>query len=447
MKKGLLLLSLLALSGIILGAKTTITWWINPWRISPPGHPSDKPLTGEEFPKWISEEFMKLHPDVEVKYVLVTNQEYAQKLAAAIATKTQPDFFKGPVWDSRWAKNGLLEPIDEYLSQEDWNDFYTQCLKAGYINGKHYVWPWVYGTNGMGSTMLLYTPDFERAGIDWKKIVNEGWTMEEFLEACKKLTWDEDGDGKADHYAIAFGAKGDMVHNILNFVYAFGGRLANEAESEVILNSPEAIAALQFVLDLIEKHGVAPKGAEALGIYDVIGYFHTHKASIGFGGPYEIGRITRYVNEGRLAEAFYPVIAPFPHLSGRDPVAYARGSGFVVFKQSDPKKREMIFEFLKFITNHENIALLETLNYLTARKSVNETLYQNDPYMNEQVKRYAHIMDNYGIEFFGSEEFPWSQMNAHFVAALEAIFAKTKTPQQALNEFVSEANKILKKAK
>ncbi|ABV34587.1 MULTISPECIES: ABC transporter substrate-binding protein [Pseudothermotoga] len=447
MKKGLLLLSLLALAGIILGAKTTITWWINPWRISPPGHPSDKPLTGEEFPKWISEEFMKLHPDVEVKYVLVTNQEYAQKLAAAIATKTQPDFFKGPVWDSRWAKNGLLEPIDEYLSQEDWNDFYTQCLKAGYINGKHYVWPWVYGTNGMGSTMLLYTPDFERAGIDWKKIVNEGWTMEEFLEACKKLTWDEDGDGKADHYAIAFGAKGDMVHNILNFVYAFGGRLANEAESEVILNSPEAIAALQFVLDLIEKHGVAPKGAEALGIYDVIGYFHTHKASIGFGGPYEIGRITRYVNEGRLAEAFYPVIAPFPHLSGRDPVAYARGSGFVVFKQSDPKKREMIFEFLKFITNHENIALLETLNYLTARKSVNETLYQNDQYMNEQVKRYAHIMDNYGIEFFGSEEFPWSQMNAHFVAALEAIFAKTKTPQQALNEFVSEANKILKKAK
>jgi multiple sugar transport system substrate-binding protein len=447
MKKGLLLLSLLALAGIILGAKTTITWWINPWRISPPGHPSDKPLTGEEFPKWISEEFMKLHPDVEVKYVLVTNQEYAQKLAAAIATKTQPDFFKGPVWDSRWAKNGLLEPIDEYLSQEDWNDFYTQCLKAGYINGKHYVWPWVYGTNGMGSTMLLYTPDFERAGIDWKKIVNEGWTMEEFLEACKKLTWDEDGDGKADHYAIAFGAKGDMVHNILNFVYAFGGRLANEAESEVILNSPEAIAALQFVLDLIEKHGVAPKGAEALGIYDVIGYFHTHKASIGFGGPYEIGRITRYVNEGRLAEAFYPVIAPFPHLSGRDPVAYARGSGFVVFKQSDPKKREMIFEFLKFITNHENIALLETLNYLTARKSVNETLYQNDQYMNEQVKRYAHIMDNYGIEFFGSEEFPWSQMNAHFVAALEAIFAKTKTPQQALNEFVSEANKILKKTK
>jgi len=442
------LLALLLLVGTALfSAKITITWWINPWRIAPPGHPADKPLTGEEFPKWISEEFMKLHPDVEVKYVLVTNQEYAQKLAAAIATKTQPDFFKGPVWDSRWAKSGLLEPIDDYLSPEDWKDFYEQCLKAGYVDGKHYMWPWVYGTNGMGATMLLYTPDFEKAGIDWRKIVNEGWTMEEFVEVCKKLTWDSDGDGQIDHYAIGLGAKSDMVHNVLNFIYAYGGRLTNEDETEVILNSPEAVAGLQFVLDLIEKHGVAPKGAEALDIYGVINLFHTHKVSIGFGGPYEIGRITRYVREGRLSEAFYPVVAPFPHVAGKDPVAYARGSGFIVFKQSDPKKRDMIFEFLKFITNHENIALLETLNYLTARRSVNELLYKDDPYMNEQVRRYAQIMDKYGMEFFGSQEFPWSQMNAHFVAALEATFSKSKTPEQALNDFVREANRILKKVK
>ncbi|MDI6863752.1 MAG: sugar ABC transporter substrate-binding protein, partial [Pseudothermotoga sp.] len=191
----------------------------------------------------------------------------------------------------------------------------------------------------------------------------------------------------------------------------------------------------------------APKGAEALDIYGVINLFHTHKVSIGFGGPYEIGRITRYVREGRLSEAFYPVVAPFPHVEGKDPVAYARGSGFIVFKQSDPKKRDMIFEFLKFITNHENIALLETLNYLTARRSVNELLYKDDPYMNEQVRRYAQIMDKYGMEFFGSQEFPWSQMNAHFVAALEATFSKSKTPEQALNDFVREANRILKKVK
>ncbi|MGD9908524.1 MAG: ABC transporter substrate-binding protein, partial [Mesotoga sp.] len=108
----LLVLLMLAVPISALG-KTTITWWINPWRIAPPGFPSDKAPTEEDFPKWAAEEFMRLHPDVEVKYVVVGNTEYSQKMAAAIATGTQPDIFKGPVWDTRWVEAGLLEPIDD----------------------------------------------------------------------------------------------------------------------------------------------------------------------------------------------------------------------------------------------------------------------------------------------------------------------------------------------
>ncbi|HPF17218.1 MAG TPA: extracellular solute-binding protein, partial [Thermotogota bacterium] len=153
----------------LVGAKMTITWWINPWRIAPPGFPADQAAGSEDFPKWISEEFMKLHPDVEVKYVVVGNTEYSQKMAAAIATRTQPDLFKGPIWDSRWVEAGLLEPIDDYLTEEDWEDFYEIALDDFEVNGKHYVFPWSFGTNGMGTSMLLYTPDFEKAGVDWRK--------------------------------------------------------------------------------------------------------------------------------------------------------------------------------------------------------------------------------------------------------------------------------------
>ncbi|HPX96753.1 MAG TPA: sugar ABC transporter substrate-binding protein [Thermotogota bacterium] len=438
-----LLLTLLSLSAF--SAKMTITWWINPWRIAPPGFPSDKAPSSEDYPKWASEEFMRLHPEVEVKYVVVGNQEYSQKMAAAIATRTQPDFFKGPVWDSRWAQNGLLEPIDSYLSEEDWKDFYQVVLDEGLIDGKRYIWPWNFGTNGMGTSMLLYTPDFDKAEIDWRKIVQEGWTMEEFVEICKKLTWDTDGNGEIDHYAISFGAKD--LHNIINFLYAFGGRLSDEGETTVTLNTPEAAAGLQFVLDLVNKYKVAPKGVEALGVYDVIGNFHSHRTSIGFGGPYEIGRITRYILAGTLKEMFYPVLAPFPHVEGKDPVAHTSGSGFIIFKQNDQAKREMVFEFVKFLTNQQNLALLETLQYLTARESVNQKLYVNDPYMNKQVKTYGAIMDKYGMSFFGSQEFPWSQMEKFIISAFEATFAGSKTPQKALDEFVTEADKILKKAK
>ena len=426
-----------------LASQITITWWINPWRIAPPGFPADQAPTSEDYPKWASEAFMALYPNVKVEYVVVGNTEYSQKMAAAIATGTQPDFFKGPVWDSRWAKAGLLEPIEPYLTDEDWEDFYEQVLDEGIVEGKRYIWPWNFGTNGMGTSMLLYTPDFENAGVDWQKIANEGWTMDEFVEVAKKLTYDSTGDGKIDHYAVSFGAKD--YHNILNFIYAFGGRLTNEDETQVTLNSPEAVAGLQFLLDLVNVHGVAPRGVEGLGVYDVIGNFHSHRTSMGFGGPYEIGRITRYVLAGSLDEQFYPVVAPFPHVEDKNPVAYTTGSGFIIFKQQNQEKRDMVFEFIRFLTNVENLALLETLQYLTARRSVNEILYKDDPYMNEQVETFAGIMDNYGMPFFGSQEFPWSQIQPHFISAIEAAFAGNKTPQRALDDFVAEANRILQR--
>ncbi|MDD3461033.1 MULTISPECIES: ABC transporter substrate-binding protein [unclassified Mesotoga] len=436
----LLVLLMLAVPISALG-KITITWWINPWRIAPPGFPADKAPTEEDFPKWAAEEFMRLHPDVEVKYVVVGNTEYSQKMAAAIATGTQPDIFKGPVWDNRWVGAGLLEPIDDYISPEDLEDFYDLALETGYVDGKHYIWPWNLGTNGMGTSMLLYTPDFEKAGVDWRKIVEEGWTMEEFVEIAKKLTWDSDGDGKIDHYAISFGAQD--THNLMNFIYAHGAKLTNEDETEVTFNTPEAVAGLQFLLDLVEVHKVAPSAVEAMGVYDVIGNFHSHRTSIGFGGPYEIGRITRYVKSGQLTESFYPVIAPFPHVEGKKGASYATASGFVVFKQNDKAKRDAVMEFAKFLTNKENTALLESLTYLTARKSVNAILFQNDNYLNEQAQTFARIMDETGMDFFGSQSFPWSEISKFFTSSMQGAFGKTKTAQEALDSFVTEANRAL----
>jgi multiple sugar transport system substrate-binding protein len=335
----------------------------------------------------------------------------------------------------------LLEPIDDYLTEEDLADFYELAIETGYVDGKHYIWPWNLGTNGMGTSMLLYTPDFEKAGVDWRKIVEEGWTMEEFVEIAKKLTWDSDGDGKTDHYAISFGAQD--THNLMNFIHAHGAKLITEDESKVIFNTPEAVAGLQFLLDLVDVHKVAPSGVEAMGVYDVIGNFHSHRTSIGFGGPYEIGRITRYVKSGQLAEAFYPVIAPFPHVEGQKGASYASASGFVVFKQNDKEKRDAVMEFAKFLTNKENTALLESLIYLTARKSVNELLFQNDDYLNEQAQTFARIMDETGMEFFGSQSFPWSEISKFFTSSMEGAFGKTKTAQEALDSFVTEANRAL----
>lgn len=437
---------LLVVLGLMLGMvdsaaaqKIKITWWINPWRIAPPGMDPSQAPTAEDFPEWVSQEFMRLNPDVEVVYEVITNAGASEKISAAILARQTPDLMKDVVWRKEWAERGLLEPIDDYVDPEDWEDWYELTLAKGRVNGKHYIFPWNNSSNGMGSAMLINPAIFEARGVKMPELPTRSWTFDEFLEAAKQLSWDEDGDGVNDHYAFSLAASD--LHNCIAWLYVFGGRMFNEDETEVIINSPEGVAGLQFMVDAIYEYQIAPKGAEGMGIYDVIGLFHQGKTAIGYGGPYEIGRIDRYVREGQLEEAFPVHIAPFPHFPEYGPVAYHTSGGFIVFRQQDPVKRQKVMEFAKFLTNFENTAALKTLLYVTARKSVNEVLYEDSPFADE-ISVYTAAIEN-GYEFFGSEEIEWSLVSAHLQAAFEAAFARTKTPQQALDDFAREANRIL----
>ena len=215
----------------------------------------------------------------------------------------------------------------------------------------------------------------------------------------------------------------------------------NENETEVILNSPEGAAGLQFMVDAIYEYQIAPRGAEGMGIYDIIGLFHQGRTAMGYGGPYEIGRIDRYVQEGRLAKAFDVHIAPYPHFPEVGQTAHHTSGGYVVFRQKDEEKKRKVMEFANFLTNAENTATLKTLLYVTARKSVNEVLYEDSPFGSE-VDVYMRAI-SHGTPLFGSSDIDFSPVEPYLQAAYEAAFSRTKTPQQALDDFAKEANRLI----
>ncbi len=417
----------------------TITWWINPWRILPPGYPEDAKLTGEEFAKWISGEFMKLYPNVTVKYEIITNQGLEQKIAAAILAGNPPDVFRPLALKSVWAKQGLLEPIENYLSAEDRKDYYDYALNVGKVDGHYYMFPWNNSNNGMGSTLLANPTIFKERGVSLPPLPDRGWTVDEFLAAARKLTFDRDGDGKIDVYALSFPSKDLYV--MMGWMSLFGARLTNAGETEFTLNSPEGVRALQFIVDLVYKYKVAPEGGEGMGIYDAINLFHQKKTALGYGGPYEIGRIDRYVTEGKLKEAFPVKIVQYPHDPRVGPFAYHTSGGFIVFKQNDPEKREMALKFADFVTNRENTRLLKSLMYITARKSVNKDLYKGSPF-EEDVQVYVRALEH-GIRYLGSSDLDTQPIEKHLEAMFQAALSRNKTPKQALDDFVREADRIV----
>lgn len=441
-KAGLILLVVLVV--VMAGASTalakiTITWWTNPWRIAPPGMDESQAPTAEDFPRWASEEFMRLNPDVEVVYEVVTNQGFDEKISAAILARRTPDVMKDLVFRKEWAERGLLEPIDNYLAPEDIADWYDYTLEKGQIGGQHFIFPWNNSNNGMGNAMLLNPAIFAERGVDLPALPSRAWTFDEFLEIAQKLSYDADGDGVNDHFALSFAAT-DLL-NSTAWLHVFGARMFNDDETEIILNSPEGVAGLQFMVDAIYEYEIAPRGAEGMGIYDVIGLFHQGRTAIGYGGPYEIGRIDRYVNEGQLQDAFDVHIVPYPHFPEIGQAAHHTSGGFIVFSQTDEAKRDKVMEFANFLTNFENTAALETLLYVTARKSVNEVIYEGSKFADE-ISVYMQAIEN-GVPYFGSSDVSFSPAEPFLQAMFEAAFARTKTPEQALNDFASEANRVL----
>src|SRR5690606_22247200 len=213
----------------------------------------------------------------------------------------------------------------------------------------------------------------EEAGVALPALPDRSWTIDEFMQAAEALTMDRDGDGNTDVYALTFAARD--TENMLAWLFRFGGRLMNEDGTEFVLNSPEGVRALQLVVGLIYEYGYAPPGGEALDVYGTIENLHNARAAMGYGGIYEIGRIDRYLNEGRMPDAINVVLAPFPHDPVAGPVAYETSGGFLVFKQDDEYRREMAMELARFLTNKENIKMLESLLYITARRSANAEVF------------------------------------------------------------------------
>lgn len=443
----------LALTALAFAWSTTVqaqgqielTWWINPWRIVTPDVQPGQALTGEEYARYMSEQFMALHPNVTVRYELVPNAGFGEKVTTAIFAGNPPDLLKDLDWNPEWAREGLLEPIDGYLTEDDWDDFLSYSLAKGLIDGQHYIWPWNNSNNGMGSTMLLNTAIFEERGVALPALPTRDWTIEEFLAAAEQLTFDRDGDGVTDVYALTFGARD--TENMLAWLMRFGARLLNDDGTEFVLNSPEGVRALQLVVDLVYEYGYAPRGGEALDVYGAIDNLHQGRAAMGYGGIYEIGRIDRYLNEGRMSDPIVVAVAPFPNDPAVGPVAYETSGGFIVFRQRDEAKRDMVMEFGRFLTNRENIAMLESLLYITARRSANSDLtfsnvsdYAAD--VATEVAVYEAAIDH-GVPYFGPPELDISAAMEHFTAAMEAALSRSKTPQQALDDFVAAAQRAV----
>ena len=181
--------------------------------------------------------FSEAYPDIEVTYEPIP-EGYAENMIGQFSAGDPPDlFYVGATGEAApWIEDGLLEPLDGYIEgnpEIGIDSFYPALLAPFQADGSTYGLP-----KDASPLALFYNPDMlDAAGVE----VPTNW--DELSAAAEALT-------SGDVTGLCLGAE---IQRWGAFIYQNGGAIYNEDMTEMTLDSPETVEALDYLLGLHES--------------------------------------------------------------------------------------------------------------------------------------------------------------------------------------------------
>jgi len=308
--------------------------------------------------------FEEENPNIKVEFENIgSSSEYYQKLQTTIAGGLAPDVFYPPTHIAyALATKGAMLPLDDYIAADSMDmGKYDQNILALYQQeGSQYCLP-----IDTASLVVFYNKDlFDAAGVDYPEA---GWTWDDFLATAQALTADEDGDGMTDQFGVeVFTSYWPMV------VWSQTGHALYDdiRNPTAFLGADEgSIAAVQWLADLINVHGVMPSAEQRADISDM---FVAGKAAMNIVGHW---RVPRYLNNAEFGFDF----APLP--LGEVAVNRADGSCFAVSESSEHPQEA--WEFVKFLAGPDSLGVDLLLDLQQMTPVVTE-FQESDKFLNPE---------------------------------------------------------------
>ncbi|HHY62253.1 MAG TPA: ABC transporter substrate-binding protein [Bacillota bacterium] len=372
----------------------------------------------------IIKEFEAANPDISVNFQAVPwGEDPHVKFQAAIVGGTIADVFTiGDPFQHVLAASGALEPLDKYMSKEMKRDFYPQFLERCSVDGKVVALPWFGDVRAM-----LYRKDlFKAAGVPEP---NPSWTWDEFLTYAKKLTRDTDGDGVIDQYG--FGTSGRYVSQYQVFLVQNGVNFIDEEKGIATANTPAAIEAMQFYVDLVRKHKVTPPGITTIALQDIQKMFAEGKVAMFFDAS---DTAVRFSKEPALAGKLGVALLPHNKAHG------AFGGSDVIVMSSQSRNKAAAWKFLSFMVSREPmLAYCKACGFSPVLKSAS-----TDPYVKADPIRkvYTEQMEIGGFFYFKHPKA--SSMTPVIRAEVQQAMEGTKSVQAAMNDMQKALEDLLK---
>lgn len=288
----------------------------------------------------IVSDFNASHPGIRVEPVFAGNYiETMAKAMTALLGGTPPDVavLENHELFSLLERSAII-PLDDFVAKEGgkrWLDeFYGPALHTR-VSGHIYSIPWQLST-----AILFYNADlFRKAGLDPGR-PPKNWT--ELVEYAQKLTA-RDAGGNVIQWGVEAPVVGTFPWLFQAFLIQAGANYFDAQNGKwVNLSSPEAVSALQFILDLQDKHRVHPPGPSGPAFWRQTPQdFVRQKAAM-------IYTSTGNMTFVRTNAKFDWNVAFLP--AGKRQGTVTGGGSFYVFKGIPPGHAAAAWEFIRWMT-------------------------------------------------------------------------------------------------
>jgi multiple sugar transport system substrate-binding protein len=299
--------------------KTTITFW-NAYNVT---DPENQTLLTKVIPA-----FQQKYPNITVKSQNIPYNSLLQKLIATVAGGSGPDVVRTDIiWMPQLAKIGALVPTDNIVAQRK-SEFYPGPLATCAYKGKYYGLP--LDTN----TRVIF---YDKTLLSQVGATQPPTTTADFQTLSAKIS-------ALNKNFFGYAEGGLDAWNILPWIWSFGGSVTNDnyTVSTGYINSPQSVAALEYLVGLYKNRSLAPNllGGSSYSPDDEFG-----KSHVGFilEGPWEPPTL----------QQTYPTLqyamAPVPAGPGGSSISVVGGEDITVMSSS--KNIDAATTFMQFMTS------------------------------------------------------------------------------------------------
>lgn len=214
----------------------------------------------------ILDEYERMNPGVELELMQQPWTGYHEKMITLTASGLAPDVMVlSRTYVPSFADKGLIAPVDQWLAKEKFDVRRDVAeLASGTYKGRIYGIP-IWG----GPAIMAFNADlFSAAGEPLPSQLERtnAWTWDRLIQAGKKLTRDVDGNGAIDQFMLP--GPGTWEPDWATKVWTHGGRVTNDAQTEALIDRPEAVKGLELWANLSRSYHIAPVPGERAGNFE-----------------------------------------------------------------------------------------------------------------------------------------------------------------------------------